>query len=91
MIEILGTIAACLTTASFVPQAIKTIRTRDVSGISLLMYIMLLIGAVLWAIYGFTLGLYPVWIANVTLTFFVLIILVIKVQETRKAKRAVKP
>lgn len=84
--EILGTVAAVLTTASFVPQAIKTIRTRDVSGISLLMYIMLLLGAILWAIYGFHHGLYPVWIANVTMTFFVLIILVIKVQEMRKAK-----
>jgi len=87
MIEILGTVAAVLTTASFVPQAIKTIRTRDVSGISLTMYVMLLIGAVLWAIYGFTLGLLPVWIANVTLTFFVLIILVIKVQELNKSAK----
>jgi len=85
MIEILGTVAAVLTTASFVPQAIKTIRTRDVSGISLTMYIMLLVGAILWAIYGFILGLLPVWIANVTLTFFVLIILVIKVQELNKS------
>ncbi len=82
--EFLGTVAAVLTTASFVPQAIKTIRTRDVSGISLLMYLMLLAGGVLWAIYGFHHDLYPVWIANVVMTCFVTIILVIKVQETRR-------
>lgn len=84
MMEILGTVAAFLTTASFVPQAIKTIRTRDVSGISLLMYIMLLAGGILWALYGLHHKLYPVWIANVVMSFFVLIILVIKVQEMRK-------
>jgi len=83
--EILGTVAAFLTTASFVPQAIKTIRTRDVSGISLLMYLMLFMGGVLWAVYGLHHELYPVWIANVVMTFFVLIILVIKVQEMGKS------
>jgi MtN3 and saliva related transmembrane protein len=84
MMEILGTVAAFLTTVSFVPQAIKTIRTRDVSGISLLMYLMLFAGGILWAIYGLHHELYPVWIANVVMTFFVSIILVIKVQEMRK-------
>ena len=85
--EILGTVAAVLTTASFIPQAVKTIRTRDVSGISLLMYIMLLLGGVLWAIYGVHHNLYPVWIANVVMSFFVVIILVIKVQEMNKSTK----
>jgi MtN3 and saliva related transmembrane protein len=38
LIDIIGYIAASLTTFSFVPQALKTFRTRDVSGISLGMY-----------------------------------------------------
>ena len=82
--ELLGTIAACLTTSSFIPQAIKTIRTRDVSGISLLMYLMLLVGGMLWTAYGLHHQLYPVWIANVIMTCLVTIILIIKVQEMRK-------
>jgi len=87
MIEILGMIPAILTTASFIPQAFKTIRTRDVSGISLLMYIMLLGGGILWAIYGALHYLYPVLIANVVMSLLVAIILVIKVQESNKSNK----
>ena len=36
--DLIGTLAACLTTFSFIPQALKTFRTKDVSGISLSMY-----------------------------------------------------
>ena len=40
----IGMIAACLTTLSFVPQAIQVIKTKDTSGISLIMYSMFVIG-----------------------------------------------
>ena len=40
----IGTIAACLTTGAFLPQAIKVIKTKDTAGISLMMYIMNVIG-----------------------------------------------
>lgn len=52
MIEIIGYIAAFLTTASFLPQALKTIKTKDTSGISLVMYLMFVGGVALWLIYG---------------------------------------
>ena len=42
--EWLGYIAALLTTGSFVPQAVKTIRTRNTTGISLAMYVIFTIG-----------------------------------------------
>lgn len=41
---IIGAIAACLTTFSFVPQVVKVIKTKDTSGISLLMYLMSCLG-----------------------------------------------
>ena len=51
-IEILGLIAATLTTASFLPQVYKTWKTKDVSGLSLPMFSMFFVGILLWFIYG---------------------------------------
>ncbi len=64
-IDLLGYIAACLTTFSFIPQALKTIRTKDVSGISLTMYGCFTAGVALWLVYGFMLGAWPIVIANI--------------------------
>ncbi len=50
--EVIGYIAACLTTSSFLPQAIKVLRTRDTSSLSLLMYITFNVGVALWLTYG---------------------------------------
>lgn len=57
--EWLGYIAAVLTTLSFVPQAIKTIRSRDTSGISISMYVMFTVGIGFWLAYGIALGSWP--------------------------------
>jgi MtN3 and saliva related transmembrane protein len=62
--DIVGTVAATLTTLSFLPQAWLTLRTRDVSGISLSMYSVFTVGVSLWLVYGILLGAWPVIIAN---------------------------
>jgi MtN3 and saliva related transmembrane protein len=68
-IEWIGGLAAMLTTASFVPQVWLTLRTRDVSGISLGMYSCFTVGVALWLVYGLSIGSLPVTVANcVTLT-----------------------
>jgi MtN3 and saliva related transmembrane protein len=64
MKDLVGTLAATLTTLSFLPQAWLTLRTRDVSGISLSMYTVFTVGVALWLVYGFLLGAWPVIIAN---------------------------
>ncbi len=64
LIDTLGFVAATLTTASFVPQAWLTFRTRDVSGISLAMYSAFTLGIVAWLVYGLMLGAWPVIVAN---------------------------
>jgi MtN3 and saliva related transmembrane protein len=66
--DLIGYIAASLTTASFVPQAWKTFRSKDVSGISLVMYSMFTAGIALWLAYGVLLGAWPIVVAN-TITF----------------------
>jgi MtN3 and saliva related transmembrane protein len=62
--DLVGTLAAVLTTASFVPQAWHTFRTRDVSGISLGMYCVFAAGVALWLVYGLLLGAWPIVAAN---------------------------
>lgn len=62
--ELIGYPAAFLTTAAFVPQAWKSWRTRDLSGISLPMYALFTLGVALWLVYGVTIGSVPVIVAN---------------------------
>lgn len=64
LIDFIGFLAAILTTASFVPQAWHTFRTRDVRGISLGMYSVFTAGVACWLIYGLLLGAWPIVIAN---------------------------
>ena len=63
--EWFGYVAATLTTLSFLPQAIKTVRTRDARGISLGMYVVFTIGVMFWLAYGIVLHSWPMIIANV--------------------------
>ncbi|TLX21875.1 SemiSWEET transporter [Thermomonas fusca] len=67
-LEWLGYLAATCTTLSFVPQAVKTIRTRDTSGISLGMYVVFTFGIVCWFGYGIFLDSWPM-IASNAVTF----------------------
>ena len=61
----MGYLAATLTTVAFVPQAVKTIRTRDTSGISLWMYVVFTAGIACWFGYGIFLDSWPMIISNV--------------------------
>ena len=76
----IGTIAATLTTASFVPQVLHTFRTKDVSGISLGMYSAFTIGVGLWLVYGLLLDAWPIVIANAITVSLATCILVMKLR-----------
>jgi MtN3 and saliva related transmembrane protein len=79
--------AAALTTSSFIPQAILTLRTRDVSGISLGMYSAFTLGVALWLLYGLRLGQWPVVVANALTLVLASIILVVKIRIDWRATR----
>jgi MtN3 and saliva related transmembrane protein len=79
-ITIIGLIAATCTTASFIPQAIKTIKTKNTSGISLSMYSLFTFGTVLWLTYGIFSSNIPVGLANGVTLIFSLIILFYKIK-----------
>ena len=78
--ELIGYLAAALTTCSFVPQAWLTFRTRDVSGISLGMYSVFTAGVALWLVYGLLLGAWPVVAANAVTLALAVAILVMKLR-----------
>ena len=63
-LTMLGLAAAVCTTASFVPQVVKTFRSKHTKDISLLMYIVLTLGLFLWLVYGLLLRDIPLVAAN---------------------------
>ena len=63
-LEWMGYVGATLTTLSFLPQAVKTIRSRDTRGISLGMYVVFTIGVGFWFGYGVALHSWPMIVSN---------------------------
>jgi MtN3 and saliva related transmembrane protein len=84
-VELLGYLAACLTTLSFAPQAWLVFRSRNVDGISLGMYGAMTSGVGLWLVYGLLIGSWPLVAANVVTLSLAGSILVMKVRLSRRA------
>ena len=84
VVDWLGYAAAVLTTASFVPQAWLTFKSRDVRGISLGMYSAFTLGVALWLVYGLLIQAWPVVIANVITLVLALAILGMRVKFGRR-------
>jgi len=82
--ELVGYLAAFLTTCSFLPQAWLTFRTRDVRGISLLMYSVFTIGVALWLAYGVLLRAWPIVIANAVTLALAASVLAMKLRYGRR-------
>jgi MtN3 and saliva related transmembrane protein len=80
-IEALGLLAACLTTSSFLPQALRIWRTRSARDVSLAMYLMMSAGNALWLTYGVLIGSVSMIFANATCLLMVLSVLALKVRD----------
>ncbi|MBU6468240.1 MAG: SemiSWEET transporter [Betaproteobacteria bacterium] len=80
--DLIGYIAAFLTTAAFLPQCIKTIYTKEVSGISLSMYVIFVSGVLMWLWYGIIQDSLPITIANAITAALAIVILWIKIKYT---------
>jgi len=76
----LGLVAATCTTCSFLPQVVKTIRTRRTRDISFLMYFILTCGLLLWLIYGILVQDLPLILANGVSFGLALSVLVLKIR-----------
>lgn len=77
--DIIGAIAAFCTTASFLPQAVKVVKTRDTSSLSLAMYVIFSAGVALWLVYGLMIDDAPIIFANLVTLSLALVILYMKV------------
>ncbi len=73
--DLLGTAAGSLTTVAFIPQVVKTWRSRSTHDISLIMFSLFSLGVALWLTYGIVLGAWPIIVANsITLTLAIVIL-----------------
>ena len=86
--DYLGFTAAFCTTVAFLPQAIKVIKTRDTSSLSLAMYIIFTLGVGLWLAYGVIKQDMAIITANIVTFLFAFLILCTKiVNELKPAQR----
>ena len=79
-IEIIGLIAAFFTTAAFVPQVVKTWKTKEVENLSLSMYLVMLTGVILWLIYGININSLSIILANIVTITLVCVIIILKLR-----------
>ncbi|MCC7427634.1 MAG: SemiSWEET family sugar transporter [Alphaproteobacteria bacterium] len=79
--ELLGLVAGSITTSAFVPQALRTIRTRSTRDLSLGMCVLFCTGTTLWLCYGLLLGALSVTLANAATLMLNLPILWLKLTE----------
>ena len=85
-IEFFGYFAAILTTAAFLPQLIKTLKTKKAEDVSLLTLIMFICGVGFWILYGLKISSSPILIANIITLILNLFILISKVFYSKKTE-----
>ena len=82
--EIFGYFAAILTTVAFLPQLIKTLKTKKADDVSLITLIMFIIGVLSWIIYGYKISSLPILLANLITFILNLLILISKIYFSKK-------
>lgn len=77
-LDLLGMTAGCISSITFLPQVIKTWKTRSATDISLLMFTFATISVIMWLVYGIILGNIPIIFTNAMVLLFSLIMLYMK-------------
>ena len=65
LVEVVGLVGAMLTTLAFVPQVVKIWNHRSSDGVSLSMYVCMLVGIIIWLAYGILIDSIAVIVANI--------------------------
>ena len=81
--DLFGYFAAILTTAAFLPQLIKTLKTKKADDVSLITLIMFISGVGSWIIYGYAISSSPILLANVITFILNLLILISKIYYSK--------
>ena len=82
--EFFGYFAAILTTTAFLPQLIKTLKTKKADDVSLITLVMFIIGVISWIIYGYKLSSIPILVANLITLILNLLILFSKIYYSNR-------
>lgn len=69
-----------MTFVAFVPQVVKTWRSRSAADVSLAMYLIFTVGVFLWIVYGFIIGSAPVVAANMATFVLACLMIIFKVR-----------
>ncbi|MHA2279953.1 MAG: SemiSWEET family sugar transporter [Promethearchaeota archaeon] len=77
MVELIGYIAGLLTIVSYLPQVIKSWKTRETKDLSLGTGILLASAAISWTVYGTMLSLMPMMITNIIVFLCVLAVIAV--------------
>jgi MtN3 and saliva related transmembrane protein len=86
-IDIVGFAAAIVGTSMMLPQVIKSLRTKRVEDLSIMMCILFFLNCVLWELYGWLVGSWPVIVANFCGVIISTTQLIIKVRYDKKSKK----
>ena len=78
--EIIGYVAGVIIIASWIPQIIKSFKTRSVNDLSILMIFLIFIGTILWVIYGLLVKDVPITAVNVVLVLIISFLLYLKIR-----------
>ncbi len=81
LVEAIGLVAAVLTTFAFLPQALRIWHTGSAKDVSLIMYLMMFTGSLLWAVYGLLIGSVALIFANLAAILLVGSVLALKVRD----------
>ncbi|MDA9035953.1 SemiSWEET transporter [Flavobacteriaceae bacterium] len=65
LVEVVGLVGATFTTLAFVPQVVKIWKNRSSNGVSLSMYVCMLVGIIIWLAYGILINSIAVIAANI--------------------------
>jgi MtN3 and saliva related transmembrane protein len=77
---LVSAVAATLTTAAFVPQALHIIRHKETRAISLFMYVSFATGVALWLLFGTMIGNWPIMVSNAITLMLALAIIAMKLK-----------
>jgi len=84
VIKELGLLAGFLTTISFLPQVIKSLKTKHMDDFNIWFLILMIVGLSLWTVYGFMIKQLPIIIANIATISLNLILLGLKIKYQKQ-------
>ena len=85
-VEIVGILAGVISCTTFVPQVIKTWRSKSTQDVSLMMFVIASIGTSLWLIYGILIDSFSLIFTNVIVVILSLIMVVLKLKYNHEPK-----